>query len=247
MKFLISIVLFSAHLAWAAPKSPCAHVTYENGGYDLCRFANDGSWNVRTYWKNPEGNAFGTLLRFSKSFQKNPSKLVFACNGSASQSDLTPAGLYIEDGKELVPLVQPNTEGLGNIFIRPNGVFFVEKDRADVRTTEEFIALKSKPEFANQSGPMLLVNGEISSRLDPKGTSLKTRNAVCVGDDLVFAISSQALNFYTFATFLKSIGCKNALNLDVTNSSLFVPSLDRRDLWTPVGPIIAVLKAEPTH
>lgn len=188
---LIPLLAFS-FISYAQPTSasasvsasaPCEHVVREGQTYDVCRFPNDGSLNVKTYWRDTNGNPYGTLLRFS---QKVPN-LIYAGNGSASQSDLTPAGLFISDSKALVPAVKnDDKDGLGNIFILPNGVFWVDdKGRAFVATTEDYVASQAKPVSANQSGPMLVIHGEISKRLDPKGTSLKTRNSVCVGDDLI--------------------------------------------------------------
>ena len=79
----------------------------------------------------------------------------------------------------------------------------------------------------------------------PAGTSYKRRNGVGVvdGNQVVFAISEGAVRFYDFARlFRDGLGCKNALFLDGTISSLYSAGLARKDMGWPLGPIIAAVK-----
>jgi len=55
-------------------------------------------------------------------------------NGGMYEADLSPLGLYIENGKTLR---QPNTaNAAGNFYLKPNGVFYVNGQEAGILTTE---------------------------------------------------------------------------------------------------------------
>ena len=57
--------------------------------------------------------------------------------------------------------------------------------------------------------------------------------------------SEQPVTFHEFALlFRNGLGCKDALFLDATVSSLFAENLDRRDVRASLGPIVAVTRAE---
>ncbi len=237
--FILAFALFAS----AKPTSACKKTNSAGNDYSLCEFPNDvnSGVTIKTYWQNPKGQPYGSFIRLQKELALEKTEILFACNGGPSHPDLSPIGLYTENSKEFVPITKPEDKGLGNLFIRPNGVFFVNNGHSEILTTEDYIEKKISPAYALQSGPMLLINEKISERLDPKGTSLKTRNGVCTTNDkVIFIVSEQALNFYTFATYLKSIGCQNALTLDVTVSSFLAPSLNRADVWIPIGAMIAV-------
>ncbi len=73
---------------------------------------------------------------------------------------LKPVGLYVEEGVEKHPLVRGG--GWGNFFPRPNGVFFIGNDgKAGVMETEAYASSGIQPRLATQSGPMLVIDGQI--------------------------------------------------------------------------------------
>jgi hypothetical protein len=53
------------------------------------------------------------------------------------QTDRTPLGLYVENGRELV---RPNTaSGADNFYIKPNGIFYVNGDSASILDARKFL------------------------------------------------------------------------------------------------------------
>jgi uncharacterized protein YigE (DUF2233 family) len=89
---------------------------------------------------------------------------------------------------------------------------------------------------------MLVIGGQIHSRIKSGSTSRKIRNGVGTLDShtLVFAISKQPVTFWEFAQLFRArLGSRNALFLDGGISSLYAPALRRLDSLYPMGPIIA--------
>jgi uncharacterized protein YigE (DUF2233 family) len=160
--------------------------------------------------------------------------------------DNSPVGLYVEEGRELV---RANTSaGPGNFHMRPNGVFYLTGEVAGILETRSFTKQKPQLDFATQSGPMLVIDGEVNSRFVRYGGSKKYRVAVGSRDrDLVvFAISESEVSFGEFARlFRDKLRCKNALFLDGGSStSFYSPVLGRNSNFLPLGPIIGVYGAD---
>jgi hypothetical protein len=75
--------------------------------------------------------------------------------------------------------VRANTSaGPGNFHMRPNGVFYVTGEVAGILVTPLFIKQRPQADFANQSGPMLVINGKLHSRFVRYGGSRKYRAGV---------------------------------------------------------------------
>ena len=195
-------------------------------------------------WRKSDGQPYGSFAPLAGEIKKQKQELIFAANAGPFHSDLTPTGLYIENGKELNPIQPAEATGVGNFYLKPNGVFGLTKGKPFLLTTEDFIKQKPAADFASQSGPMLIINGDLNPSLDPKPNALKTRSAVCISEkkNVVFAMSDSVLTLYSMAVYLKSLNCVNALTLDSTSSSFYMPSLKRADLWVPIGAMIAVVR-----
>ncbi len=82
--------------------------------------------------------------------------VTFAINGGMFHSDMRPVGLYIENGKSLVPLQMG--DGSGNFFNKPNGIFAIKSGDPVIVPTDKW---KGSADFATQSGTMLLIDGQI--------------------------------------------------------------------------------------
>ncbi len=163
-------------------------------------------------------------------------------------SDLTPVGLYVENGKEAAAL--STRCGRQNFTMCPNGVFYIADGKAGVMETKAFRRARLKVDFATQSGPMLVIDGRLHPRFRAASDSYKVRNGVGVRADgaVIFAISEQAVTFYQFATlFRDALETPNALFLDGSISSLHAPSANRSDSFWPVGPIIALTRPAPAQ
>jgi uncharacterized protein YigE (DUF2233 family) len=185
--------------------------------------------DIELHWINPDTDQpFGTIdaLRTWTAGKGRP--LSFATNAGIYDREFKPLGLYIEGGKALVPLnlIHGNPRS-GNFSLLPNGVFAVYDDgTADVRTSEGFRDAGRKPRWATQSGPMLVIDGEINPQFDNGSDSMKWRSGVCAKTphEVVFVVSRAPVNFHSFARlFRDEIGCRDALFLDGTISQAFTP------------------------
>jgi uncharacterized protein YigE (DUF2233 family) len=217
--------------------SPCDARAFHGSNFIICTF-DLRTYTLRLFWKDETGQPYGGFDHLPRRLHGAP--IVFAMNGGMYQADLSPLGLYIEDGKILR---QPNTaDAAGNFYLKPNGVFYVNGQEAGILTTSRFLSQRPRAEFATQSGPMLVIDGRIHPRIRPGSTSRKIRNGVGIRDDhkLVFAISEDPVTFWEFARlFRDGLGSNNALFLDGGISSLYAPALRHADTLYPMGPIIA--------
>jgi uncharacterized protein YigE (DUF2233 family) len=162
--------------------------------------------------------------------------------GGMYHPDNSPVGLYIEEGRELV---RANTNaGPGNFHMTPNGVFYLTGEVAGILETRSFIKQKPQVDFATQSGPMLVIDGEVNARFVRYGGSRKYRVGVGNRDrnSVVFAISESEVSFGEFARLFRDrLRCKNALFLDGGSATSFYSAVLRRNSgFLPLGPIIGV-------
>ena len=179
--------------------------------------------DFKLYWKDEKGSAFRTLQNLNNWLGKKGKKLVFAMNGGMFKPDGSPQGLFIQDHKIITQL--DTTTGKGNFYLKPNGVFYITVDnQARICKTEHF-AIKSQIKYATQSGPMLLIDGEIHPSFKQASKNLNIRNGVGIlsTNQLVFAMSKEEINLYDFAEYFKQIGCKYALYLDGFVSRTYLP------------------------
>lgn len=228
----------------AAPPSPpsgCRPVTHEEARYTVCRI-DLRTHDLKLFLKGPDGEPFGSLTRFVGS--PAAKGVSMAMNAGMYHDDLSPVGLYVEDGHELKRLNR--ARGPGNFHLKPNGVFYVAGGQAGVLDTDTYVKRKPKASLATQSGPMLVIDGQIHPRFSDEGPSKKYRNGVGVTDgrSVVFAISDEPVSFGAFARlFRDNLGCRNALFLDGSISALHAADLNRTDIsLKPLGPIIAAIK-----
>ena len=171
------------------------------------------------------------------------SRVRFAMNAGMFDEQGSPIGLYVERGKQLKPLNL--RAGPGNFHMQPNGVSAVDrKGRVSVTPSAEFKAKARKPYWATQSGPMLLIDGKLHPRFDHDGESRLVRNGVGVKEPRTayFVISEDSVSFGRFARFFRdALGCRNALFLDGSVSSLWEPASGRKDSSTQLGSLVVVL------
>ncbi len=239
--FLV-LVFLSAHNA--AAETFCEPVLYEDGSYTVCQAPSDG--DIRLFLNRKSGKPFFSFEAVDAALAEDNKTLAFAMNGGMYHEDRRPVGYYVEAGVELAPL--NTTSRYGNFGLVPNGVFYIADGRAGVMETEAFAASRLSPTFATQSGPMLVINGKLHPKFNADGSSRKKRNGVGLSADgktIWFAISEEAVNFYSFASLFKDqLGCDNALFLDGTVSRLYDPSQGRSDPGLPMGPIIGLVTSQ---
>ncbi|HVF54998.1 MAG TPA: phosphodiester glycosidase family protein, partial [Pyrinomonadaceae bacterium] len=84
---------------------------------------------------------------------------------------------------------------------------------------------------ATQSGPLLVINGEVNSNLKPDSRSLYVRNGIGVKstDEVYILISEDEVSLHDFASvFADQLHCRDALYLDGCVSQLYLPARDSR-------------------
>jgi len=193
------------------------------------------------HWKDDKGQAFHTFTRLQQTLEKDKpgTDIVAMMNAGIFTREMTPAGLYIENGRLLKPINQ--RRGKGNFHLQPNGVFLVtNKQQPRVLTTQQYVKQyglekrQSNIRLATQSGPMLVINGKVNGKFSPDSQLLHRRNGVCVSTagDLFFIATDDdyatTVSLYQFAQAAKSIGCRNALYLDGSISKLYVKGKNTR-------------------
>lgn len=228
----------------AAEPAPCAPIDHEGARYTVCTVDLDKD-RLQLFWAGKDGAPLGSLRGLAAELAGRGQRLRFAMNAGMYDFRLAPVGLYVENGRELKPLNR--ADGAGNFHLKPNGVFYVRGRMAGVMESERYARANLQPDFATQSGPMLVVNGRIHPKFGGYGKSMKYRNGVGVvnGHTLVFAISATPVTFPQFAGLFKdALKCANALYLDGTVSSLRAEggsaALGQGDFW-PIGPMIGVI------
>ncbi len=216
-------------------------VTYRNQKFDIVTIDLQKT-PIQFFWKNKEGKLIRSLKNLKTVVEQDGKKLQFAMNAGMYQRDRNPQGLYIENGKTIKRL-DTLQSGYGNFYLQPNGVFFIENQKAGVLPSTIFSKQNINPTWATQSGPMLVINNKIHPVFKEGSSHLNIRNGVGMisEHEVVFAISHGEVNLYDFAMLFKEkLNCKNALYLDGFVSRAYIPSLQRLDLDGDFGVIIGV-------
>lgn len=211
-----------------------------------CFKVNPDSVNISFYWKT-NGENIKNIGKLRKVLEKQNSKLIFATNGGMFDEQLSPIGLFIENGQIIKPLnkkvIKSNKKGaLPNFYLEPNGVFYITNDeKAGICRTTAYSNV-SNVKLATQSGPMLVIDGEINKLFDPNSNNFNIRNGVGIlpNNELIFAISMNKVSFYDFARYFKEQGCSNALFLDGYVSKAFIPKLGIEQIDGELGVLIGI-------
>lgn len=204
---------------------------------------NPANKNIKFYWKNNKGENIKNIKNLKDWLSDKGDSLLFAMNGGMYKKDLSPQGLYIENGK-MFSTLDTISKGYGNFYMQPNGVFYIQRDyTAVICKTEDFI-INSDVLYATQSGPLLLINSKIHPRFNKNSKSLNIRNGVGIlpNGHLLFAMSKTEINFYDFANFFRNYNCKYALYLDGFVSRTYLPAANWIQLDGNFGVIIAEIK-----
>ena len=196
--------------------------------------------DLRFYWKDDKQENFRSIQNLKTWLAKNHRTLVFAMNGGMYKPDNSPQGLFIENRETASPL--DTTNGKGNFYLKPNGVFYITTDNLPAVCNTTNFTDNGKVKYATQSGPMLVIDGQIHPAFKEGSANLNIRNGVGIlpGNKVVFAMSKQEINFYDFASYFKSLGCKNALYLDGFVSRTYLPAENWTQLDGNFGVIIGV-------
>ena len=238
MRWLAGLFL----LATPAAAVTCEDIDHLGASYTVCEVL--ASDDLQLFLRDDDGDVLGS---FSAVEANEGRDLLFAMNAGMYHDDRDPVGHYVEDGREEMRVV--TSAGPGNFGMLPNGVFCIRDQSLRVFTTPTYVDEAPDCTFATQSGPMLVIDGDLHPRFINGSDSRFIRNGVGTdwdGTRAVFAISNEAVNFHDFATLFRDrLNLPNALYFDGKVSRLYAPSINRSDFGWQLGPIVGVLDPRP--
>ncbi len=227
-------------IAVASEAAGCRTISFLEKSYSICE-ADPATDDIQLFLNDADGKRLGGFGRVEALLEQDGRELLFAMNAGMYHPNRLPVGLYIEDGETLTKIV--TRKGPGNFGLLPNGVLCLSEGAAAVIESRTFAQVKPECSFATQSGPMLVINGELHPRFIRGSSSRYRRNGVGVTADgrLIVAISNEPVNFDNFGRLFRDVlKTPNALFLDGNISRLYAPELGRNDPGFPMGPILGV-------
>lgn len=222
----------------------CRQITHQSNPYTVCTFdaARD---DIRLFYDNDAGEPYLQFENLAAAMEDEGRTLIFAMNGGMYHEDRRPVG-YLRDGTGEDSASVNTNEGPGNFHMKPNGVFWIDEGAAGVSESQAYLDSGIDPDYATQSGPMLVLDGEIHPTINPSGTSRKRRNGVGVarnGETVHFVISDVPVTFHDFASLFRDrLNTPNALFLDGQVSRLYAPAMGRDEAGLDMGPIVGVVE-----
>lgn len=229
-------------VAPAAAAVDCRELVHDGTEYALCEVDATRA-DLRLFLNGTDGQIYGQFSAIDAALSERGKRLAFAMNAGMYHADRSPVGHYVENGVQHMRVI--TSAGPGNFGLLPNGVFCIARGRADVYETGAFLASEPACTFASQSGPMLVVDGELHPRFLPDSDSRYVRNGVGTSADgsrAIFAISRSPVTFHAFGTLFRDIlEMPNALYFDGNISRLYAPDIGRDDAGFSMGPIVGVV------
>lgn len=200
---------------------------------------NPSEQELKFYWKDSSDNAYYNYSTLKDHLAHEGKELIFAMNGGIFTKDHQPLGLYIENGQVLKP-VNKIQSAYGNFYLQPNGIFYITNDKKAFVTTSDQFKLSKSIQYATQSGPMLVIDGKIHSKFTKGSDNLNIKNGVGIlpNGNILFAMSTEKVSLYDFASYFKKAGCKNALYLDGAISETYLPE---KEYNNPKGTFIIMI------
>lgn len=237
-----SLAALLAALMSGAAMADCRETQVEGQGYTVCT-VDPARDDLRLFLNRPDtSRPLGSFANIDRLLAAEGARLAFAMNAGMYHADRSPVGLYVEDDREHAPLV--TRAGPGNFGLLPNGVFCIGDGHVAVIETLRFADDRPVCRDASQSGPMLVIDGELHPRFLGDSDSRYIRNGVGTsadGDRAWFVISDAPVNFHRFGrVFRDHLGAAQALYFDGNISRLHAPGLGRSDQGFPLGPIVGV-------
>lgn len=221
----------------------CETRDFEGKGYAVCTVPAAQESNLRLWLNGPDGKVLGDFTSIRGTLAAGEA-LAFAMNAGMFHSDYSPVGLLMQDGSEVAPIVTAASRG--NFGMLPNGVFCVGGARPfQVIESRAFAQTRPECRIASQSGPMLVIDGELHPRFLVDSDSRYIRNGVGTSPDgqaAIFVMSNRAVTFHEFGRFFRDeLGVRDALYFDGSISRLYAPELGRADFGRRMGPIIGLV------
>lgn len=226
-----------------ATSSACERRSFEGSAFTLCRYDRRRD-EIALILDGPRGPLRG-FAAMETALGPRAARLRFAMNAGMYDEAGNPIGLYVEHGRERHRINRQ--AGPGNFHMLPNGIFTIAADGRVAILPSARYDPASRPLWATQSGPMLVIDGRLHPLIQDNGPSLHIRNGVGVdgADTAWFVISDDAVSFGRMARFFRdALNCPNALYLDGSVSSLWDRPAQRRDTNVELGPLVAIFERE---
>lgn len=238
-----ALIALAATLAAPAGAVECRDIAFDGNRYTICE-VDAAHEDLRLFLNDDQGRVLGQFSAVNEKLAAGGERLAFAMNAGMYHDDRSPVGHYVEAGREVMRVI-PDA-GPGNFGLLPNGVFCIRPGRADVIETLRFVATRPACSYATQSGPMLVIDGELHPRFLPDSSSRYLRNGVGTSADgarAIFALSRNAVSFHDFGRLFRDhLKLPQALYFDGNISRLYAPQLGRDDPGFDLGPIVGVVE-----
>jgi len=207
--------------------------------------------NINIHLFNRNNENYFTLDAVKSYLLSQKQEPLMITNAGMYTPKFEPEGLYIEDGgQNYFALDTLKNISNANFYLYPNGVFYLDSNNTpNILTTDNFrkanFGKRSELKLATQSGPMLVVDGELHPKFTKGSVNKKIRSGVGILGQyyVIFAVTINESNFYDFGIFFKDMArCKNALFLDGAISDMYIQNIDTLVSSIKYGPIISVTK-----
>jgi uncharacterized protein YigE (DUF2233 family) len=218
----------------------CAPLEFEGLHFTACEVA---ASDLHLFQADETGAPWGHFARLDSALRERGERLSVAMNGGMYHDDRRPVGYTVIAGQEISPLV--TREGPGNFGLLPNGVLCLTDDAALIMETHAFAKARPQCRDATQSGPMLVIGGNLHPRFLPDSDSRHVRNGVGVraNGTVVLAISNEPVTFHEFGRLFRDVlDTPDALYLDGSVSRLWAPEIGRQDFGRAMGPILGTVR-----
>ena len=144
---LLGPTAFAPDQAGAAEsRQNCAKTIHESTSYVTCAF-DLRQHDLRLFLNDASGAPYGSFRALKADLASQGLSLPFAMNGGMYHRDRSPVGYYVEGRRKLNDAV--TGPGPGNFHMRPNGIFFIEGDRAGVMESRAFLKRNRRPDYVN--------------------------------------------------------------------------------------------------
>lgn len=232
-------------LAMAIPAAAdgCGRINHDGQGYVICEVSAAQEPALRIWMDDDAGQPLRSFSNIRKVLKQGEG-ISFAMNAGMFHPDYKPVGLLVVEGREQSGIVTGGSND--NFGMLPNGVFCTGGARPfQVIESRAFAQARPDCRLATQSGPMLVINGNLHPRFLVDSDSRYIRNGVGVSPDgktAWFAISDSPVTFHEFGRlFRDGLGVRDALYFDGSISRLYAPSVNRADFGRSLGPMIGLV------
>jgi uncharacterized protein YigE (DUF2233 family) len=190
-----------AEVSAEAPAGACTERRFEGSAFIVCRY--DRRRDEIALYLDGAHRPLRSFAALETALGPRLQRLRFAMNAGMYDAEGQPIGLYVEDGRERRPINRQR--GPGNFHLLPNGVFTIAADGRVAILPSDRYQPASRPRWATQSGPMLVIEGRLHPALQDNGPSLHIRNGVGVDSDDTawFVIADDAVSFGRMARFFR--------------------------------------------